>query len=119
MASNKPVQMLTDLPEAAQRHTIRPKIKKYWEVNNLKLQMGKELTAQEIANGNEASRNLIAAMQMEVLTWTTNRLCRKLRIFWTAADPKDTIRQMLQAAGASDTQTEYYYISLIDDTYDN
>lgn len=95
------------------------KDQKILEVNNLKLQMGKELTAQEIANGNEASRNLIARGYADGSADLDNKqVMSKITDILDSGGSKDTIRQMLQNAGASDTQTEYY-ISLIDDTYDN
>ncbi len=88
------------------------------EVNNLKLQMGKTLTAEEIVNGNNASARLIAnGYDSGGADLSSDKVMSSITDMLDNGSSKSDIHDALVASGASE-ETANYYVSLIDKSYD-
>lgn len=89
------------------------------EVNNLKLQMGKELTAEEIVSGNNASARLIAnGYDSGGADLDNGKVMSSITDMLDNGASKSDIHDALIASGASE-ETANYYVDLIDSGYDS
>lgn len=88
------------------------------EVNNLKLQMGKTLTAEEIVTGNNASARLIEnGYDTGGADLSNGKVMSSITDMLDNGSSKSDIHDALVASGASE-ETANYYVSLIDKSYD-
>lgn len=88
------------------------------EINSLKLQDGKNLTEEEIVNGNHASARLIAnGYGSGGADLSNGKVMSSITDMLDNGASKSDIYNALVAAGASE-ETANYYVNLIDDSYD-
>lgn len=88
------------------------------EINSLKLQDGKNLTEEEIVNGNHASARLIAnGYGSGGADLSNGKVMSSITDMLDNGASKFDIYNALTAAGASE-ETANYYVNLIDDSYD-
>lgn len=88
------------------------------EINSLKLQDGKNLTEEEIVNGNHASARLIAnGYGSGGADLSNGKVMSSITDMLDNGASKSDIYNALTAAGASE-ETANYYVNLIDDSYD-
>ncbi len=86
-------------------------------VNQLRLQMREDLTAEQIIDGNEASARLIEnGYAIGGADLNNKKVISNITTLLDNGETPDDIKEMLMASGASE-YTANYYISTIDNSY--